>query len=255
MQRGRPPTWVPGRSTGRHLIHYAIEYPSSSRCQSINQPFIVLTETKFSYSYIPVWARYSPREHARERERMSKRGTEKKEERENGAGTTTAAVGASSQQRQQWGLRGRGLDRRRDTAGPASIDSMDVPARLWSAEGRSGRAPTIAGTVRRSTGQAVGEGRWDAGVHDKIFHRSRQRTDAFQGDGAIFFRVLEPSAPTTLTSWGRHPVRTPTTVASHDSRTPVSGGMFVCDGLGDFGGARLGLCGRWSWGDTFATPI
>ena len=27
---------------------------------SINQPFIVLTETKFSYRYIPVWARYSP---------------------------------------------------------------------------------------------------------------------------------------------------------------------------------------------------
>ncbi len=71
----------------------------------------------------------------------------------------------------------------------------------------------------------------------------------------FFFRVLEPSAPTTLTSWGRHPVRTPTTVESHDSRTPVSGGVLVWDGLGDFGGARLGLCGRWSWGDTFATPI
>ena len=40
----------------------------------------------------------------------------------------------------------------------------------------------------------------------------------------FFFRVLEPSAPPTLTSWGRLPVRTPTTVASHDSRTPVSGG-------------------------------
>jgi hypothetical protein len=46
--------------------------------------------------------------------------------------------------------------------------------------------------------EAVGEGRWDAGVHDKIFHRSRQRTDAFQGDGAIFFseslnrRLLRP---------------------------------------------------------------
>ena len=73
--------------------------------------------------------------------------------------------------------------------------------------------------------EAVGEGRWDAGVHDKKFHRLRQRTDASQGDGAIFFfRVLEPSAPTTLASWGRLPVRTPTTVTSHDSRTPVSGG-------------------------------
>ena len=41
---------------------------------------------------------------------------------------------------------------------------------------------------------------------DKIFHRSRKRTahDASQGDGAIFFPGLEPSAPTTLTSWGRH---------------------------------------------------
>jgi hypothetical protein len=50
-------------------------------------------------------------------------------------------------------------------------------------------------------------------------------------------------------------VRTSTTVASHDSRTPVSGGGLVWDGLGDFGGACLGLCDRWSWGDTFATPI
>ena len=31
-----------------------------SIAHSINQPFIVLTETKFSYRYIPVWARYSP---------------------------------------------------------------------------------------------------------------------------------------------------------------------------------------------------
>ena len=187
--------------------------------------------------------RETERVHARERARTSKRGTEKKEERESGAGTTTTAMGASSQQRQQWGLRGRGLDRRRDTAGPASIDAVDVP-RLWSAEGRRGRAPTIAGTVRRSTGQAVGEGRWDAGVHDKIFHRLCQRTDVFQGDGSIFFfRVLEPSATTTLPSWGRLPVRTPTTVASHDSRTPVSGGRVI------------GIWCRWSWEGTFATPI
>jgi len=188
----------------------------------INQPFIVLTETKFSYSYIPVWARYSPREHARERERMSKRGTEKKEERENGAGTTTAAVGASSQQRQQWGLRGRGLDRRRDTAGPARIDAVDVPARLWSAVGRRWRAPTIAGTVRRRGGwrRAVGCGssRQDFPPLAPAYGCVSRRWLHF------FFRVLEPSAPTTLTSWGRLLVRTPTTVVSHDSRTPVSGG-------------------------------
>ena len=49
---------------------------------------------------------------------------------------------------------------------------------------------------------------------DKIFHRSRKRTDAFQGDGANFFSgalELEPSAPTTLTSSGRNQVRTPAT--------------------------------------------
>ena len=33
---------------------------TSTEAVSINQPFIVLTETKFSYRYIPVWARYSP---------------------------------------------------------------------------------------------------------------------------------------------------------------------------------------------------
>jgi hypothetical protein len=100
------------------------------------------------------------REHARERARMSKRGTERKEERENGAGTTTAAMGASSQQRQQWGLRGRGLERRRGTAGPARIDAVEVPSRLWSAEGRHWRAATIAGTARRRGGwrRAVGCG-------------------------------------------------------------------------------------------------
>jgi hypothetical protein len=34
--------------------------PADLALASINQPFIVLTETKFSYRYIPVWARYSP---------------------------------------------------------------------------------------------------------------------------------------------------------------------------------------------------
>ena len=116
-------------------------------------------------------ARKRERVHARERARMSKRGTEKKEERERAAGTTTTAMGASSQQRQQWGLRGRGLERRCHTAGPARIDAVDVPARLWSTEGRRGRAPTSAGTDRRGTGQAVGEVRWDAGVHGQDFPR------------------------------------------------------------------------------------
>ena len=105
---------------------------------------------------------------------------------------------------------------------PTRIDAVDVPARLWSAEGRRGRAPTIAGTVRRRGGwrRAVGCGssRQDfpplAPAYGCVSRRWRH----------FFFRVLEPSAPPTLTSWGRLPVRTPTTVASHDSRTPVSGG-------------------------------
>jgi len=65
----------------------------------------------------------------------------------------------------------------------------------------------------------------------------------FKEMAPFFFRVLEPSAPTTLTSWGRLPVWTPTTVASHDSRTPVSGGR------------AIGLWCRWSWEGTFATPV
>ena len=137
-----------------------------------------------------------------------------------------------------WG----GLERRRDTAGPARIDAVDMPSRRWSAEGRRGRAPTIAGTVHRRGGwrRAVGCGssRQDvpplAPAYGYISRRWRH----------FFFRVLEPSAPTTLTSWGRLPVRD-----AHDrnvSRLTDAG----------LGGARvLGLCCRWSWGDTFATPI
>ena len=65
----------------------------------------------------------------------------------------------------------------------------------------------------------------------------------FKEMAPFFFRVLEPSAPTTLTSWGRLPVRD-----AHD-RTVSR----LTDAVG---GARvLGLCCRWSWGDTFATPI
>jgi len=76
-----------------------------------------------------------------------------------------------AQQQQRWGLRGRGLELWRDIAGPERIDTMDVHARLWSGEGRRGRAPTSAGTDRRGTGQAVGEVRWDAGVHGQDFPR------------------------------------------------------------------------------------
>jgi len=76
---------------------------------------------------------------------------------------------APAQQRQRWGLRGRGLDRRRDIAGPERIDVVDVPARLWSGEGRRGGSPTNAGTDRRGTGHAVGKVRWDAGVHGQDF--------------------------------------------------------------------------------------
>ena len=125
------------------------------------------------------------REHARERARMSKRGTEKRRR-----GRT-----APAQQRQQWGLRGRGLERRRDTAGRRG-------STRWMCLLDCGPQRDDAGELLPSPAlfaeEAVGEGLWDAGVHDKIFHRSRQRTDAFQGDGAIFFseslnrRLLRP---------------------------------------------------------------
>ena len=42
--------------------------------------------------------------------------------------------------------------------------------------------------------EAVGEGLWDAGVHDKIFHRSRQHTDAFQKNGAISLKRIRTLA-------------------------------------------------------------
>ena len=40
------------------LTQGAPVFPGSSR--SIDRPFIVLTETKFSNHHIPVWAQYSP---------------------------------------------------------------------------------------------------------------------------------------------------------------------------------------------------
>jgi hypothetical protein len=100
------------------------------------------------------------REHARERARMSKRGTEKRRR-----GRT-----APAQQRQRWGLHHNsgsngdfvGVDWGAGATPQARprIDTVDVPARLWSAEGRRWRAPTIAGTVRRRGGwrRAVGCG-------------------------------------------------------------------------------------------------
>jgi len=35
-------------------------YPDTPPVIPVDDPFIVLTETKFSIRYIPVWARYSP---------------------------------------------------------------------------------------------------------------------------------------------------------------------------------------------------
>jgi len=86
--------------------------------------------------------------------------------------------------------------------------SLAVPARLWSGEGRRGGVPTSAGTDRRGTGQAVGEVRWDAGVHGQDFPPLAR---AYRCVAPFFFPVLEPSAPTTSTSWGRHSVRAPAT--------------------------------------------
>ena len=75
-----------------------------------------------------------------------------------------------------WG----GLERRRDTAGPAMLDcgpQRDGEGELLPAPALFADAPdrrlVKGGGMREFT--------------DKIFHRSRKRTDASQGDGAIFF--------------------------------------------------------------------
>jgi hypothetical protein len=76
-------------------------------------------------------------EKERERERESTRERERGRAREGPRKRRRGRV-SPAQQRQQWGLRGRGLECRRDTAGPARIDAVGVPARLWSAEGQRG---------------------------------------------------------------------------------------------------------------------
>ena len=114
------------------------------------------------------------REHARERARMSKRGTEKRRR-----GRT-----ASSQQRQQWEL--RGVDWSAGATPQARRGSTRWTCLLDGGPQRDGAGELLPSQALFTEG-AVGEGRWDAGVHDKMFHRLRQRTDTFQGDGAIFF--------------------------------------------------------------------
>ena len=115
------------------------------------------------------------REHARERARMSKRGTEKKEERESVAGTPTTAMGASL-----------GVDWSAGATPQARRGSTRWTCLLDGGPQRDGAGELLPSPALFTEG-AVGEGRWDAGVHDKMFHRLRQRTDTFQGDGAIFF--------------------------------------------------------------------
>jgi hypothetical protein len=44
----------------RHLSRPLAAISTYANRPDIDDPFIVLTETKFSIRYIPVWARYSP---------------------------------------------------------------------------------------------------------------------------------------------------------------------------------------------------
>jgi hypothetical protein len=77
---------------------------------------------------------------------------------------------------------------------------MDVPARLWSGEGRRGGVPTSAGTDRRGTGQAVGEVRWDAGVHGQDFPplaAAGVARDPFQIHRNLGLRSRDPMAKHT----------------------------------------------------------
>jgi len=96
------------------------------------------------------------RERERERERESARARAMERERgraREGPRKMKRGRAAPARQRQRWGLLGLGLERRLDIAGLERIDTVGVPARLWSGEGRRGGAPTSAGTDRRGTGQ------------------------------------------------------------------------------------------------------
>jgi hypothetical protein len=99
------------------------------------------------------------------------------------------------QQRQQWER--RGVDWSAGATPQARRGSTRWMCLLDCGPQRDGAGELLPSPALFAE-EAVGEGLWDAGVHDKIFHRSRQRTDAFQGDGAIFFseslnrRLLRP---------------------------------------------------------------
>ena len=133
-------------------------------------------------------------------------------------------MGASSQQRQQWGLRGRGLERRRDTAGRRGSTRWMCLLDCGPQRDGAGELLPSPALFAEAPDRRLAKG---GGMREFTTRFSTSCASVrmrFKEMTPFCFRVLEPSAPTTLTSWGRHPVRTPTTVASHDSRTPVSGG-------------------------------
>jgi hypothetical protein len=189
----------------------------------------------------------------RQKERANESENERREHSREGPRKRRRGKAEPAQQRQQWGLRhNRG----------SSGDFVGVD---WSAgatpQARRGstrwRYLLDCGPQRDGAGELLPSPALFAEAPDRRLAKvggmreftTRLSTDRasvrmrFKEMAPFFFRVLEQSAPTTLTSWGRHPVRTPTTVASHDSRTPVSGGH------------AIGLWCRWSWEGTFATPI
>jgi hypothetical protein len=159
----------------------------------------------------------------RERARTSKRGTEKKggegerrrhnNDSNGGFVTTTTAMGAS------WAWTGAPARHRRPGEDRRRGCTCSTVIRRGTAQGSSYHRRHCSpkhqtGGWRRAVG--CGSSRQDFPPLAQAYGCVSRRWRHF------FFRVLEPSAPTTLTSWGRHPVRTPTTVASHESRTPVS---------------------------------
>ncbi len=79
----------------------------------------------------------------------------------------------------------------RDIAGPERIDTMDVPTRLWSWEGRRRWVflPALA-LIAEAPDRRLVKCKGMRGFTDKIFHHLRERTDVFQGDGAIFFLLV-----------------------------------------------------------------
>jgi len=190
------------------------------------------------------------RERERERESTSESENERREHLREGArgrareGPRKRRRGRASpaQQQQRWGLRwawtGAPARHRRTSEDRGGGCTCSAVTRRDGA-GEPLPAPAL---FAEAPDRRLAKGGGMREFTDKIFHCSRKRTDAFQEDGANFFSVLEPSAPTTLTSWGRHRI---TDAGLGGAQVGWPRGLW---------GAQSGS-GVDGWQGTFATPI